>query len=292
MWIFLSGGFVSIVAHRDLPDHLMVRARDPAHLHQIWPEAEVQLTPRADYPARVVLSRRAVRERLAIEVDNLLYPNFKASLTDEPYHDLCLDVWSTHARWGAMQSHVEREPPVFLTTFEGSSQDAIHRLPDACKQKADNASMEEKTSQNLRMDLGSGSLTLCDLLDFRSTLEADHTVVTLCRYPPAFLTNGPTVPWIHRYFRAYESRIEPWLVAIEEVRCLIDEGRDVLLHCVHGRDRTGVVAYAVLRSFGFKHEEAVDHLCAHRPRMAEVWPQRLEEPKASQLGSLSSSTYA
>lgn len=292
MWVFLSGGFVSIVAHRDRPGDLMVRARDPEHLRQIWPDAEVQLTPKADYPARIVVPRRVVRERLAQEVDDLQYPNFKASLTDDAYHDLCLDVWSTHARWGVKLQHVKREPPVFITAFEGSSLDALDRLPEKCKQQADLASPEEKTSRNLRMSVGCGSLTLCDLLDFRETLRDDHTVVTLCRHPPAFLPEGPTVPWVHRYFRAYEQRIEPWLIAIEEVRCLIEEGRDVLLHCVHGRDRTGVVAYAVLRSFGYGHEEVVSQLCAHRPRMAEVWPRRLAEPKAIQLGSLSSSTYA
>ena len=290
MWVFLSGGFVSIVAHRDLPDHLMVRARDPEHLRQIWPSAEVQLTPSADYPARVVLARGEVSKRLSEEIESMMYPNFKASLTDESYHDLCLDVWRVHALWGASQPHVHREPPVFITSFEGQSTDALGLIPEACIVHADAASEEDRTSRNLRMDLGEGSLTLCDLLDFRATLAPDHTVVTLCRHPPSFVDGGPTVPWIHRYFRAYDTRIDPWLVAIEEVRCLIEEGRNVLLHCVHGRDRTGVVAYAVLRSLGYHHEEAIEQMCLHRPRMASVWPQRLSEPKAVQLGSIMSSS--
>ena len=289
MWVFLSGGFVSIVAHRTLPGHLMVRARDPQHLRQIWPEADVQLTPKAEYPARIVVPREEVSRRLSQETESMSYPNFKASLTDDAYHDLCMDVWTVHALWGATQQHVQRDPPVFLTSFEGSSADAQKMIPEGCVEKADSASAGEKVSRNRRMDVAEGSLTLCDLLDFRGTLSDDHTVVTLCRYPPSFVDEGPTVPWIHRYFRAYDDRIEPWLVAVEEVRCLIEEGRHVLLHCVHGRDRTGVVAYAVLRSFGYRHEAAIDRLCAHRPRMASVWPQRLNEAKAVQLGSMVSS---
>ena len=35
MWIALTEGWLSIVAHRDKPDHLLVRARNPKHITRI-----------------------------------------------------------------------------------------------------------------------------------------------------------------------------------------------------------------------------------------------------------------
>ena len=43
------------------------------------------------------------------------------------------------------------------------------------------------------------------------------------------------------------STPEVWAHAVDLVIDLLDTGKDVLLHCVHGRDRTGGVAYVVLR---------------------------------------------
>ena len=36
MWIFLSGGFLSIVAHRHKPNHVLVRARNMNHLKELF----------------------------------------------------------------------------------------------------------------------------------------------------------------------------------------------------------------------------------------------------------------
>ena len=35
MWIALTEGWLSIVAHHDKPDHLLVRARNPKHITRI-----------------------------------------------------------------------------------------------------------------------------------------------------------------------------------------------------------------------------------------------------------------
>jgi hypothetical protein len=35
MWLYISDGFLSIVAHRDLPMHLLVRARHPEHIQDL-----------------------------------------------------------------------------------------------------------------------------------------------------------------------------------------------------------------------------------------------------------------
>jgi len=40
MWLFVSGGFVSIVAHRHQPMHVLVRARHPEHIAALFPDLE------------------------------------------------------------------------------------------------------------------------------------------------------------------------------------------------------------------------------------------------------------
>jgi hypothetical protein len=41
MWIALTEGWLSIVAHRDKPDHLLVRARNPKHIRRAFPDEEM-----------------------------------------------------------------------------------------------------------------------------------------------------------------------------------------------------------------------------------------------------------
>jgi len=89
------------------------------------------------------------------------------------------------------------------------------------------------------------SLTMCDLEDFRDTLKPIHTVVTLCRFPPRFIDSDKQERH-HYYFRAHNDDPFIWQHASELVLDLLDKGKHVLLHCVHGRDRTGGVGFIVL----------------------------------------------
>lgn len=57
MWIFTSTGMLSVVAHRELANDLLVRARSPVHIREMFPDAAVDETPNADYPFRTVISR-------------------------------------------------------------------------------------------------------------------------------------------------------------------------------------------------------------------------------------------
>ena len=50
MWVFTSTGMLSVVAHRELQDSLLVRARSPFHIREMFPYAAVDETPNADYP--------------------------------------------------------------------------------------------------------------------------------------------------------------------------------------------------------------------------------------------------
>ena len=41
MWIFLKGGFFSIVQHRDKPGILLVRGRNPEHFESVFPNVKL-----------------------------------------------------------------------------------------------------------------------------------------------------------------------------------------------------------------------------------------------------------
>ena len=100
MWLYLSGGFLSIVAHRHQPDDLLVRARHPDHINGVFPEAQVIHLGAADYPYRTVLPREAVQEAVSAYLSSMAYDNFKNSIPDDDYHDVCLDVWRTMWAYG------------------------------------------------------------------------------------------------------------------------------------------------------------------------------------------------
>lgn len=100
MWLFVSGGFLSVVAHRTQPGNLLVRARHPDHIHAVFPEAELIQMPNADYPYRAVVSREIVQTAMVDQIQSMVYDNFKASIDDFEYHDTCLDVWRTMWAYG------------------------------------------------------------------------------------------------------------------------------------------------------------------------------------------------
>jgi hypothetical protein len=102
MWICLNDAYLSIVAHRDKPDHLLVRGRRNGDIEKLFPTARVQVTPEADYRYRTVLPRQGVARVIGeYLVEGLDYSNFKASVRDDSLHDAYLRVWLTLA---ALQS--------------------------------------------------------------------------------------------------------------------------------------------------------------------------------------------
>lgn len=94
MWVFLNDAFLSIVAHAEQPEMLLVRARFPADLERFCPDAEVTETPDRDYRFRTVLPRRQVADLLAERCQEIDYGNFKASVHERGRHDLYAKVWS------------------------------------------------------------------------------------------------------------------------------------------------------------------------------------------------------
>lgn len=107
MWLFSEQGFFSIVAHRDRPNYLLVRARVRADLERLLTHDKsiasvptIEHTPVADYPYRVTLARNALAMLVFEQVQTIDYPNFKDRVAErEPerariYHD----VWAV-IRW-------------------------------------------------------------------------------------------------------------------------------------------------------------------------------------------------
>ena len=93
MWVFLNNAFLSIVADRNDPDRLLVRARFSNDIKAVFPEADVTETPDADYRFRAFLPRTFVSARLADAVNQIDYPNFKGSVHQNWRHDLYMKVW-------------------------------------------------------------------------------------------------------------------------------------------------------------------------------------------------------
>lgn len=120
MWVATKHGFFSAVDHRDIRDHVLVRARSKADLdglHQIAadvsfgmgdgiPAPKVQKTvAHADYPFRLVMSKRlwgAVLEALGRDID---YDNFKNAVARKNPDRARL----YHSLWAALHA-IEREP--------------------------------------------------------------------------------------------------------------------------------------------------------------------------------------
>lgn len=98
MWIFLSDAFLSVVADKDDPrgPRLLVRARREGDIERVFPDADVAITPAADYRFRAWLPRQQVIEVLQQQLQNLSYSNFKNSIPDRDYdyHNAAMDVWN------------------------------------------------------------------------------------------------------------------------------------------------------------------------------------------------------
>jgi hypothetical protein len=102
MWIYLSDAYLSIVAVNGAPhpsDQLLVRARHKGDIERVWPNAHVEITPKADYRYRSFISRPDVAAAIARAVADIGYPNFKNSVKDPARHEAYLGCWSAMNSW-------------------------------------------------------------------------------------------------------------------------------------------------------------------------------------------------
>lgn len=99
MWFFFNDGFVSVVAHRERPGELLVRSRRREILESLFPSRTVETSENADYRYRLTVTKEEWASIVADRIAGIEYPNFKSSIEDEAYHDLCSSVWSLHYRY-------------------------------------------------------------------------------------------------------------------------------------------------------------------------------------------------
>ena len=94
MWLYLADANLSLSRHRDRPDCLMVRARDRASLESMFPAAQIEHTPEADYPWRAVLTAVAVADAVAASVRAIPYDDDVKNRADQGRRDLYRDLWA------------------------------------------------------------------------------------------------------------------------------------------------------------------------------------------------------
>lgn len=93
IWIFLKQGFLSVVADRDNPDRLLVRARVARHIQQVFPSADVFTDDSADYHYRSFISRQTAADTISDSVRRIDYDNFKDAVVSESMHTALMSVW-------------------------------------------------------------------------------------------------------------------------------------------------------------------------------------------------------
>lgn len=107
MWLITEDGFASVVAHRDRPDHLLVRARAQADLENLCSVASEEglggfdpvgifSLDNADYRWRLEVRRDDFAALAAALVGRIDYDNFKNRVgsRDADRAHLYMNVWS------------------------------------------------------------------------------------------------------------------------------------------------------------------------------------------------------
>jgi hypothetical protein len=106
MWICLNDAFFSVVAHRDKPNVLLVRARNREHLEKYFPGELINELHDADYRYRVEVYRRRFAAMIATKIDDIDYPNFKNSVKESLLSKLYNSFWGLH--WNYQEDQLRR----------------------------------------------------------------------------------------------------------------------------------------------------------------------------------------
>jgi len=134
--------------------------------------------------------------------------------------------------------------------------------------------------ENALIECLGGSIVMADVADFTATFLAytPDVVVTLCS-KPCRIPEGHVGTWhlfdingLHT-----SSRYAPCYA--EVVDCIqghLNQHRTVLIHCLEGRDRTGIVGLSLmmLARPSVAHDDIVREMVAARPKRNEDWVTR------------------
>jgi hypothetical protein len=104
MWLFSEHGFLSVVKHKFIPGHVMVRARVKedaedlvARLAKLGERTEVKETPDGDYRFRITCTKKNMARVVTGLIEEMGYTNFKDRVHEngEPDRDRAyMGVWS------------------------------------------------------------------------------------------------------------------------------------------------------------------------------------------------------
>jgi predicted NAD-dependent protein-ADP-ribosyltransferase YbiA (DUF1768 family) len=108
--------------------------------------------------------------------------------------------------------------------------------------------VKPEESQNYPIYIFGGRLIMADVSDFQSTFEQflPDTVVTMCSKPPSFPDTVYEGKWMHRDFNGHDlHNMEVMGTIVNETILELQQGKTVLIHCLHGQDRTGIIGAAL-----------------------------------------------
>ena len=95
MWVFTKHGFLSIVQHKDLPNHFQVKSRVADPLQYFWPEQEIVTIDWADYRFRITIEKKEVFPVMMQLLESLDYSNFKHECHQmKEYQSALMGVWT------------------------------------------------------------------------------------------------------------------------------------------------------------------------------------------------------
>ena len=131
-------------------------------------------------------------------------------------------------------------------------------------------------STNQRISVFNGHLVLADVDDFEDTFNRHlpDMVISMSSKPPAFPEVAHQGEWLFRNFSGYDLENMDAMGAIaNEAIDALQEGKTVLIHCLSGQDRTGIIGAALLYA---GHERDMDYyldsiLIRARPVRADYW---------------------
>jgi len=114
VWLALSDSqsadaWLSIVTHKDKPGYLLVRARNPDHITDNFPDEEMYVIPSADYPYRANIRSEVVGDFMRDYCMAMDYSNFKNSLKDNDFAHAMTDVWTMVWNYGRKYRPEESE---------------------------------------------------------------------------------------------------------------------------------------------------------------------------------------
>ncbi|MBT5025742.1 MAG: hypothetical protein HON05_03145 [Euryarchaeota archaeon] len=178
--------------------------------------------------------------------------------------------WDSHITGGFVILRVG-DANDFRTYYDGDYADAQHIF-----EVSPPPSVKELSCTNQPIDLWSGNLILCGVEDFMDTFETylPEVVVTMCSSPPHFPKLNSEGRWLHRDFSGYD--LENYNVLgtiVVDVMAALNSGKQVLLHCLHGQDRTGIIGLALVRlaNSSATESEVRSIMCRGRPNRESYW---------------------